>query len=318
MKVSDKRKSRAVLGQVSDMDLRLLRVFKSVADCGGMASAELDLNIGVSTISRHLKDLETRLGLVLCRRGRGGFALTAEGARVYEQTLRLLSSVDVFRGSIDDIHERMGGHLAIALFDKTATNPAARISQALALFIERAPEVALNIHIGSINTIERGIIDGSLHVGVIPAHRSSRTLSYGHLFHEQMLLYCGQAHPLFEANHRGLTWEKLKGHAFAGLGFHSPNMELSNRAHLVRSATGFDQEAIATLILSGRFLGFLPDHYAASFEQAGQMRAVSPGKFRYECSFVSLVRRSPPPSRAAALFHECLTEAHAPGQARKA
>ena len=61
---------RAVLGQVSDMDLRLLRVFKAVAECGGMAAAELELNIGTSTVSRHMKDLETRLGLVLCRRGR--------------------------------------------------------------------------------------------------------------------------------------------------------------------------------------------------------------------------------------------------------
>jgi DNA-binding transcriptional LysR family regulator len=54
-------KSHAVLGQLGDMDLRLLRVFKAVVDCGGMAAAELELNIGVSTISRHVKDLEVRL-----------------------------------------------------------------------------------------------------------------------------------------------------------------------------------------------------------------------------------------------------------------
>lgn len=99
---------RAVLGQLSDMDLRLLQVFKSVVDCGGMAAAELELNIGTSTVSRHVKDLETRLGLVLCRRGRAGFALTPEGQRVYEETLRLLASVEGFRNSIDDIHSRMG------------------------------------------------------------------------------------------------------------------------------------------------------------------------------------------------------------------
>ena len=57
--------SRAALGQISDMDLRLLRVFRTVVDCGGMAAAELELNIGTSTVSRHIKDLETRLGLVL-------------------------------------------------------------------------------------------------------------------------------------------------------------------------------------------------------------------------------------------------------------
>ena len=61
-------KNRAVLGQLTDMDIRLLRVFKSVVECGGMAAAELELNIGTSTVSRHVKDLETRLGLTLCRR----------------------------------------------------------------------------------------------------------------------------------------------------------------------------------------------------------------------------------------------------------
>ena len=46
MKVITRPRERAILGQVSDLDLRLLRVFKVVADCGGMVAAELELNIG--------------------------------------------------------------------------------------------------------------------------------------------------------------------------------------------------------------------------------------------------------------------------------
>ncbi|MFM9921576.1 LysR family transcriptional regulator [Variovorax sp. H27-G14] len=304
-------RNRAVLGQLSDMDLRLLKVFKSVVDCGGMAAAELELNIGTSTVSRHVKDLETRLGLVLCRRGRAGFALTAEGQRVYDETLRLLASVDAFRGSIDDIHNRMGGQLEVAVFDKTATNPNARIGQAIARFTEIAPEVGLALHVGSINAIEQGVLEGKFQIGIIPAHRSSKSLVYADLFDETMLLYCGKGHPLFEASHAKLTWAKLREHHFAGLGYHSPNMELSHRARLSRKATGFDQEAIATLILSGRFLGFLPDHYAQVFEQRGLMKAVLPARFNYACRFVSLLRRSPKPSRAVLAFQDCLEKAHA-------
>jgi DNA-binding transcriptional LysR family regulator len=303
-------RNRAVLGQLSDMDLRLLKVFKSVVDCGGMAAAELELNIGTSTVSRHVKDLETRLGLVLCRRGRAGFALTAEGQRVYDETLRLLASVDAFRGSIDDIHNRMGGQLEVAVFDKTATNPKARIGEAIARFTEMAPEVSLALHVGSINAIEQGVLEGNFQIGIIPAHRSSKSLVYADLFDETMLLYCGKGHPLYDASHAKLTWAKLREHHFAGLGYHSPNMELSHRAKLSRKATGFDQEAIATLILSGRFLGFLPDHYAQVFEQRGLMKAVLPARFNYACRFVSLLRRSPKPSRAVLAFQACLEQAH--------
>ena len=303
-------RERAVLGQLSDMDLRLLQVFKSVVECGGMAAAELELNIGTSTVSRHMKDLETRLGLTLCRRGRAGFALTPEGQRVYEETLRLLASVRSFRDGIDDIHARMGGQLAVAVFDKTASNPAARIGEAIAAFGRQAPEVELQLHVGPINAIERGVIDGSYQVGIIPAHRSSQSLVYTDLFGETMLLYCGAGHPIFGADHAGLDWDAVRAYPFAGLGYHSPNMELSHRARFARAATGFDQESIATLILSGRYLGFLPDHYAEDFERRGRMQAVRPELLRYECRFVGLVRRSPAPSRAAQAFGECLARAH--------
>ena len=306
-------KKRAVLGQISDMDVRLLRVFKSVVECGGMAAAELELNIGISTVSRHVKDLETRLGLVLCRRGRAGFALTAEGQRVYDETLRLLAAVEGFRASVDDIHDRMGGKLVVALFDKTASNPEARIPQAIAAFRAQAPDVTLELHVGTIQAIERGVLDGSFAVGVIPAHRSASSLRYDRLFGETMRLYCGSAHSLFNSERAALDWKALRARSdFAGLGYHSPNMQLAHGRHLQRAATAFDQEAIATLILSGQFVGFLPEHYAAAFVQRGQMRAVAPAKLHYACEFVSVLRRSPQPARAALAFHQALRAAHAP------
>jgi DNA-binding transcriptional LysR family regulator len=308
-----KVKAKAVLGQLSDMDFRLLQVFKSVADCGGMAAAGLELNIGISTVSRHVKDLETRLQMTLCSRGRGGFALTAEGERIYQETQRLLASADAFRASVDDIHQRMGGQLHVAVFDKTASNPAAKISEAIALFAEQAPDVALNFHVATINMIERGVIDGRFQVGIIPQHRSSDSLLYDRLFGETMLLYCGARHPLFGQDNAALDWDSLRRHQFAGLGYHSPNMEISQQVRLPRKATGFDQESIATLILSGCFLGFLPDHYAQGFVADGKMRAVHPQRFRYDCDFVAILRGSPQPSRIASAFRECLLAAHRTG-----
>ena len=307
-----KLKSRAALGQLSDMDIRLLRVFKSVVECGGMAAAELELNIGTSTVSRHIKDLETRLGLTLCRRGRAGFAVTSEGQQIYTETLRLLAGVDAFRTSVDEIHKRMGGQLNIAVFDKTASNPEAHLGNAIASFTELAPEVNLHLHVAPLNAIERGVLDGQFQVGVIPGHRSSEALTYDELFSETMSLYCGANHPLFGAADEQVPpdWDALRAHAFAGLGYHSPNMEISQQVRLPRKATAYDQESIATLILSGQYLGFLPDHYAQAFARTEQMRALRPELFRYDCQFFSIVRRSPQPSRAALAFQSCLRLAH--------
>lgn len=304
-------RARALLGQVSDMDLRLLHVFKAVVDCGGMAAAELELNIGTSALSRHVKDLETRLGLTLCRRGRAGFALTPEGQRVYDETLRLLAAVDGFRASVHELHDRLGGALHVALFDKTASNPQARIHAAIGQFVDQAPGVQLSLHVGSIQDIERGVMDGSFALGVIPEHRTSASLRYDRLFGETMYLYCGAAHPLAAERRARLDWRALRARAdFVGLGYHSPNMQISHGQRLRRAATAFEQEAIATLILSGRFVGFLPEHYAAPFVAAGQMQAVAPARLHYRCEFSSVLRRSPQPTRAALAFHACLLAAH--------
>ena len=38
-------------GRLNDLDLRLVRVFLAVVDAGGVASAQLGLNVGASTSS---------------------------------------------------------------------------------------------------------------------------------------------------------------------------------------------------------------------------------------------------------------------------
>jgi DNA-binding transcriptional LysR family regulator len=128
-----------------------------------------------------------------------------------------------------------------------------------------------------------------------------------------MYLYCAPRHPLFAASatQHPADWDALRAHAFAGLGYHSPNMEISQQVQLTRSATGYDQEAIATLILSGYFLGFLPDHYAQSFVQSGQMRAVNPRVFNYRCSFFCIVRATPQAARVTQAFRSALLQHHA-------
>jgi LysR family transcriptional regulator, transcriptional activator for bauABCD operon len=303
-------KSVALLGRLADVDLRLLRVFQRVVECGGMASAELDLNIGLSTISRHMKDLETRLGLVLCRRGRGGFALTAEGDQVYRAALRLLSATEDFRGSLHGIHRRLAGDLHVALFEKTASNPQARIDQAVARFAQLAPQAELHVHVGGIGMIERGVLDGQYHIGVIPEHRPSDRLHYEALFGETMLLYAAPSHPWGQVPDRLRGWDDLRQQSLAGLGYHSPNMALTHTHRLARHATAQDQEGVATLVLSGVYLGFLPDHYARVFVDRGRLVAVAPDVLRYSCRFSAIVRQSPEPSRLTQVFREALREVH--------
>jgi DNA-binding transcriptional LysR family regulator len=298
------------LGQLSDIEIRRLRVFRVVAESGGISAAELELNIGRSTISTHIKDLETRLGVTLCRRGRGGFALTDEGEHIYQATLRLLGSLDEFRSEVDDLHQRMTGHISLAMFDKIASNPEANVGEAFQLFDDLAPDMSFEVYVEPLNEVERGVMEGRFQVGIIPAHRTSSSLDYVPLFNEQMYLYCGHGHPLYELADHAISKGDILASKYAGLGYHSPNMEIGHNLGMKRDVTVYDQEAIVHLLLSGRYVGYLPDHYARPFVEQGQIRAIGTDIFQYRCEFLAITRRSPKPSRAIQVFMDCLVKAH--------
>src|SRR5690242_18173615 len=88
---SGKRMSR-----LANVDLRLLKVFVAVAESGSYAAAQADLGIAASTISIHMTDLERKLGMRLCDRGRSGFRLTSSGEAVLEETKRLFAAMGSF------------------------------------------------------------------------------------------------------------------------------------------------------------------------------------------------------------------------------
>ena len=51
-----------MLRNVTDLDLRLLRIFACVVKCGGFTAAQAELNMSQSNISMHIASLEKRLG----------------------------------------------------------------------------------------------------------------------------------------------------------------------------------------------------------------------------------------------------------------
>ena len=60
-------------------------------------------------------------------------------------------------------------------------------------------------------------------------------------------------------------------------------------------------EGTLILLLSGAFIGFLPEHYAATEVQAGRLRMLGADRFGFEDPFHILYARQSPPRAAVAL-----------------
>jgi LysR family transcriptional regulator, transcriptional activator for bauABCD operon len=184
-------KRKALLGRVSDVDLRLLRIFQTVVNCGGFSAAEIDLGIGRSTISTHIGELEARLGTRLCQRGRGGFALTARGKKIYEASLGLMKSLDDFRNEVNADPDSVTGEINIGVVDNIIWDKELRLREVFRDFSEVASNIDLTLYVLSPDEIERRLLDQRLHVGIAPVMHEIAGLSFTYLFDEINYLYCG-------------------------------------------------------------------------------------------------------------------------------
>ena len=102
MQVSQTPRS-AHKGALSDVDLRLLRVFSETVRCNGFTAAQASLGMTQATISVHMRNLEERLNVRLCERGRSGFYLTDEGKQIHSAVLDLFGSIERFQGAVGDV-----------------------------------------------------------------------------------------------------------------------------------------------------------------------------------------------------------------------
>lgn len=184
--------------QLGDANIRLLRVYKVVIESGGFAAAEVDLNISRPAISLAITELESLLQMKLCHRGRSGFSITEQGEQVYQSTLQLLGSIENFRAEMNAINTELIGELNIGITDNLVTIEQMRITRALSALKHRAPDVIINIQMIPPNDIETAILNGQLHIGVVPEFRTLPGLCYIPLYKEQSLLFCSEKHPLFK------------------------------------------------------------------------------------------------------------------------
>ncbi|MCO7515441.1 LysR family transcriptional regulator [Pseudomonas guariconensis] len=281
---------KSPLSQVSDFDLRLLRLFKTVAECGSFAAAEGALGISRSAISLHMSDLEKRLGMRLCQRGRAGFALTDEGREVLRASETVLVAIEGFRSEVNQMHQQLRGDLNVGIVNNLVTQPRMRITQALKAVRAEGAGVRINLSMSTPGEIERGLLDGRLHVGAVPLITPLSGLEYSLLYEERSNLYCSHEHPLFKRAAE-VSNDDLR-HADAVVPSYRMTVEAIGLHQLLNfAASATDREGIAFLILTGSYIGFLPDHYAATWVEKGLMAPLSPDRLFFDAKLAVATRK---------------------------
>lgn len=293
-------KSRRVL---SDTDLRLLRVFAEIVRHNGFSAAQDSLGMTQATISLHMRNLEERLGLRLCERGRSGFFLTAEGKQLHEAVRDLFGSVEHFLTQVSDIQGELAGRLAFGTVDAMETNRTLGLDQAIGDFAKAAPKVLLDIDIATPQALMQGLLSGRYQIVLVPAQPRAQAMQAIDVFAERQNLYCGRGNALFSIADTELTPELLASQPFAGRSYMQEG-PICGVDFPWRAVTAH-MEGTLLMLLSGAYIGFLPSHYADASVRGGALRALAPDRMTYDDKFQIVFSRERA-NRAARLLAEAI------------
>lgn len=286
--------------RISDVDLRMIRIFCVIVDCNGFRGAQVALNMAPSTLSTHLATLETKLGSRLCQRGRGGFRLTAAGEDTYAAAQDLFRNIERFEGTMDRVHSRQTVRLRIGTIDAVTTFAALDLPGAMARFAAAHPEALVELDTDTPSGLQNSLLQALRDVVVGAPLQPLPGLSYVELAAETHHLYCGRGHPWFDRPDKDLTQADFLRAAFSVRSY----MHFDDTYRLGRvtaRATVGSMEAQEVLVLSGAYLGFLPEHRGTIWQAAGRMRSVKPIDWSFTSRFYAAYdpRREGAPLRRA-------------------
>ena len=295
--------------QVQDVDLKLLRIFVAIVESGGLSAAETRLNIGRSTISTHLADLEVRLGIKLCNRGRSGFELTEPGRVTYQASLELLQQCEAFTTTVASSKNELSGRASISIIDTLASDPRCSLASVIASLSAQSDNIQFDIYVCEAREVETSVVNGRSLVGIGVSRHQIRGLDYYPLYNEVNFLYCGLGHPLFCCNNS--ETKKLLGQAQVVTSNYMRDKETRNDdLNYTNAAPAYHDEGIAHLILSGQFIGYLPEHYASDWVSKGLLKPILPEQYSYQIPLMLITSKNNTPSPLAIALKEEIKRSH--------
>ena len=186
------------------ISLEHMRTFVRVAERGSLSAVARELDVGQSTISRHLQELEDAVGVPLLSRTTRRVTLTDEGGRYYANCVQILRLVEQAGDEARGTRSAAAGTIRLSC---TAAFGILHIVRLIFAFQDRYPDIAVDLSL----TDERiDLVREGVDIAVRLAPLADSTMKLRGLGHSHRFLV---AAPDYLAKHgTPATPEALAGH----------------------------------------------------------------------------------------------------------
>ena len=172
------------------MDLAELKIFKAVAEHGGVTRAATALNRVQSNVTTRVKQLEERLGTRLFHRQGRRLVLSAEGRVLLGYADRLLQLSSEAQAAL--LKQAPQGALRLGALESTA---ATRLPALLARYHREHPGVRLALVTGTTGALVDKLQREEIEAAFVAEPFDARNLEMRHAFTEELVLISPRGHP---------------------------------------------------------------------------------------------------------------------------
>ena len=134
----------------------------------------------------------------------------------------------------------------------------------------------------------QGVLNNELDIAIGTFSLQANSVVSHPLYREQNWLYCGDKHSLFTLKH---PTEALISEMRMVTRSYWSSSDLGRKGFKRSVASAESMEAQLMLILSGKYVGYLPEHYALPWVQSQKLRALLPTEYGYQAPFSLIFRR---------------------------
>jgi len=190
-----------------ELPLVPLRTFHLVVRHRSLTAAARHLGVTQPAVTQQIRRLEGALGLRLFRRDGRRIVPTEAGETLAAFTQRIFQLVDAARDALEGVVELRVGHLRLGA---SRTAGAYYIGELLGRFKRRYPGVRVSLSVGNSQTILAGVLDFTLHAGLVAGRPAEAQLVALPLVRDRLLVALPPGHPL--ARQASLTIRDLQGY----------------------------------------------------------------------------------------------------------
>jgi DNA-binding transcriptional LysR family regulator len=200
---------------------------------------------------------------------------------------------------VGTLSKELSGEIVILCADQLDGVKLKKLAHVIQKIHDNAPTLHLVLDGDSIENIEKLLLKDKAHAGVFPCYQQIEGLHYRALYSEPIYLCCGKDHPFFDRVDSVITKEALAAAQAIHPGI---DIDASGREQLQKlnlSAKAYQFDARKAMILSGRYIGYLPQSYIQQELNQGEMRIIQPSALTYQFN-LSLVAKKLPREQAKA------------------